>query len=217
MAITLAAVILPLSILTTFKLTGIIPEPVAPEVTVVDTVNWNMTRPLNPDGGVYNIGEMVENTYADNEATIRVRVNIAEYENDPYPTMGPYFGRDGVVFTVFANFSISKGFGVSLVIKYLTMDDNATIYVQTSSYAVIQENASITDIKWFGTNKNEAYAKTEILNSPCYLGIQAYWVFDDQSTINHALNVTLEATYFNEAAYKKVVLPVTLEMLIPSG
>jgi hypothetical protein len=216
-AITFVAIILPISLLTTFKLTGIIPEPTVSEIITVDSVNWNMTRPLNPDGGYCNIGETVENTYVNNEVAVGLCVNAAEYVHDPSPEVGPYFGRDGVGFAVFANFSIPKGFGVSLVVKYLPTDDNATVYVETSDYAVIQENVSVTDIRWFGTNENEAYAKAEILNSPCYLNIDAYWVFDDQNSIDHTLNVTLEATYFNGTTYRRIVLPVTLQILIPVG
>jgi len=215
-AITLAAVILPMSLLTTFKLTGIIPESQTPEIITVDAVNWNMTRSLHP-GGIYDIGETVENIYATNEVAVMLRVDVCSYVDDPDPVVGPYFGRDGVCFTLSANFSIPKGFGVSLVVKYLPADDNATVYVQTSNWAVIKENISVTGIKWFGTSENEAYTKAEILNSPCCLDTQAYWVFDDQNTIDHTLNVALEATYFNGTTYQKIVLPVALHIFPDAG
>jgi hypothetical protein len=208
LAFTLAAVILPISLLTTFKLTGIIPEPVAPETTTVDAVSWNITRPLNPMGGFCNIGKTVENTYVNNEVNVKLRVVASAYEHNPDPVIGPFFGRDGVILAIYADFSIPKGFGVSLVIKYLPTDNNATIYVSNAHWAVIQENVTVTDIKWFGTDDSEAYTDARILNSPSHLETQSYWVFDDKNSMDHTLIVTLEATYFNGATYRRIALPV---------
>ena len=164
-----------------------------------------------PSTSNFNLGEWVENAYIDNEVVVEMGVNVAWYVEDPSPLAGPWFGRDGVGFRVNVNLSLLEGFGVSLTVKYLPTDENASVYVH-SDY-LMQRNVSIIDLKGFGDSKNEAYCQAVILQTPSYLSIQAHWVFDEQESGNHQLDVKLEVTFYNGTKYLKAVIPITLELL----
>lgn len=208
-SLTILAIIIPTGLLTAFKLTGMLSEPQEPETITLDPVSWTMERPSTVDT---NIGEKVENAYADSEVAVGIGANIAWYVEDPGPTVGPFYGQDGVIFVIYTDFSVFHGSGVSIVVKCHPTDDNATVYVGTELLA--QYNVSVTGIKCFGNSASEAYVGTDILGSPCHLKAQAYWVFNDQNNENHQLDLAFEITYFNGTTYRRLVLPINLQMLI---
>ena len=207
-SIALLSVVLPIGLLITFRLTGILPEPQKPETVQMDPVTWEMKR---PSVSVLNIGERVEDAYANGEVAVGIGVNVAWYVENPEPSVGPFFGRDGLFLLVYVNVSVLQGSGVSLSVRYLP-DENTTIYIETNS--MIQSNVSVTNVKWFGIKESEAYCRAKILNSPSYMNTQANWVFNDPNNEDHQLNLVLEITYLNRTTYKTIVLPVILQMLI---
>ena len=209
LAFSLMAVVLPMGLLVAFKLTGIIPDPPTPEIIICKPVSFEMERPTNS----LEFDGRTENTYADGEATARMGVYVSSYRENCL-TM-PYADREGLSFTVHTNFSALRGSGVSLAITYLPTEENAAVYVGSSF--MVQRNVSVTELKWFGVNVSEAYTKAEILNSPCYLRAQAHWVFNDENTAEHQLNVTVEITHFNGTAYRKIVLPARLYLWTDAG
>ena len=168
-----------------------------------------MSRPSDSN---VNIGEEVWNTHINGKATIRIGVHIAEYKENPDPVIGPFFGRDGFIFVVYSSLSVLQGAGVSMVVRIIPGDENATMYVKSD--LAIEGNVSLTEIGGFNVKGNEAYYKAKVLNSPSHLGMQLYWVFNDPNNENHRLDIVLEATYCENGIYRKIVLPIILQILI---
>ena len=205
-SIALLAVVLPISLLVAFRLTGVLPEPAEPETITLEAVSWITERPSR----IITIDERVENAYADEEAAVGIGVHIHEYlENALMP---PFWGRDGISFGTEINVTVLSGFLVSMVVRYYPMDENATICV--SEMFLEQSNITITEMKQIGTKTTDAYIMAQFSNQSSYLRTEVYWVFNDENTENHKLNVKLEVTYNNGINYLKTVLPITLEMLI---
>jgi hypothetical protein len=203
------AIILPLSLLTTFKFTGLIGEPQTPKTINQQPVIWNMTR---PSSNIMNIGARVENVYVNEGIAIGIYVNVAWYVENPDSTIGPYFGRDGICFVVDVNLSAQYGSYVSLAIRFRPIDANAIAYVDNDF--IVKRDALVTDIEGIGVDTREAYIKAKILNFSSYLSAQVHWVFDDLNDENHAFNVILETVYYDGMTYQRIVLPVTLQTLI---
>jgi len=208
-AITLAAVILPISLLTTFKLTGIIPEPVAPETTTVDAVSWNMTQPM---GDITTIDEDVKSLYYD-EASIEFNVHIHTY----FHNWGRYDYNDVVAFRVSAEANTTVGFIYSVTIKFFQLDSNSVLfwYYDNDRYDRL-ENLTLKEKYSSATPQREGYVTAFSINQPehCLLEGEADWVLTYSEDQNYEVSVTLEVIYFNGSSYQKVVMPIQLMVKI---
>jgi hypothetical protein len=56
-----------------------------------------------------NIGERVENAYANNEAAVGIGAHVAWYIENPDPSVPPFNGRDGFVLRVVGTANTRKG------------------------------------------------------------------------------------------------------------
>jgi hypothetical protein len=216
-AITLAAVILPMSLLTTFKLTGIIPEPQTPETITLKPIYWEMERPSYST----NVGEEIKNTYTDGGVTVEMGVFVAGYSKEH-----SFYDYDDLLeFSVFVN--ATQGAILSSMIKYYPVDENATILLFTDEHTLILRNATATEMNKFGTNSSEAYVAIKALNKPCYIKSWALWVFQDKNfnyhqlrtapVETHQVHADLEVLCFNGSVYKKIVTPIHLEVWAPEA
>jgi hypothetical protein len=80
-SLTLLSIMLPISLLATFRLTGVIQEPPTPQIITVETVSWNMSRPSN-----YIILDVLgRNHYSDDIVSVNFSINIVTYhENEEF-------------------------------------------------------------------------------------------------------------------------------------
>lgn len=201
----LLSIMVPISLLVTFRLTGVLREPLTPETITVESVEWEMERPQN----YIDIKDTVKNTYGTDAVSITVSIIIHDYHENGL--RDPYWGRDGIGFTVNANATAIKGLIASIVVKFFPSDVNATTYTGAflGSY-----NTTVTCVKEIGTNTDIAYVEAKVLRSPCSLRIPAEWIFDDQNIENHHLRVNIEVTYSNELTYRTAVIPIILDVLV---
>jgi hypothetical protein len=195
-----AALILPISLLTTLKLTGIIPEPQQPETTTLEPLTWRMERPL-----AFMDIKMAESNYFNNDVLVNLTVFAACYFE--HSSGWPYYGRDGITLMSFASITVRQGFIRAILIKYHP-DTNTTIILLKQDF-LVAENMTVKDWRGFGSSLSEAYMMAEVLNTPCSLHTQSYWIFEDENE-EHKLWITLEVVYFNGTLYKKVVVPIIL-------
>jgi hypothetical protein len=66
-SLALLSIMIPVGLLATFRLTGVLEEPPTPEIITTETVKWSMQRPAET---IFEIGETIENSYADNDTQI---------------------------------------------------------------------------------------------------------------------------------------------------
>jgi len=97
------------------------------------------------------------------------------------------------------------------------MDTNSTLYFNKNSWALIQQNITVTRIENPRTYGKEGNITVKTSGSSCYLEVWSDWVFGDPNNENHQLNVALEATYYNGAAYRKIILPIQFHIWVDAG
>ena len=210
-AITLVAVILPVSLLTAFKLIGVIPEPQSPETitTTLEPISWEMERPIY----TVEIGEKIKSTYTTNETTIEIGIQVHAYREDA--SSSPFFGNDGVSFSVFVN--ATQGHILSSMIKYYPLDLNTTMLIDISDWALTLRNATVTEMNIIGSNSSLAYLALKAPNSPCSIESLTHWVFDDKDVETHQLHAEIEVTCFNGNIYERIVTPIYLKVWVPEA
>jgi len=207
LSLSLLAVVLPVSFLITFRLIGVLPEPQNPETVTLEVVSWQMKRPSLHH---LTVDERVENAYANDGVNTGVGIHIYEYFEDALTP--PFSGRDGISLGTEINVTVLSGFPVSMVAHYHPTDEKATVYISKTFQE--QRNITVTRMKQIGTKTTDAYIIAQFSSQSSYLKTEVYWVFDDQNSENHQLNVKLEVIYYNGTNYLKTVLPILLEMLI---
>ena len=203
-------VVLPLGLLAAFRTAGILGEPPALETITAETVHWQMDRP-SKNGIIFY--ERAENTYTNDETSVGLGVQIWQYrENIP---VWPYNYGDGVELGVYVNATMNPAFAVSFAVKFYPIDQDASVWVREDFQ--VKHNVTVTHMKGIGTNASEAYILATATDSPSHLRVITHWVFNDQNIRDHQLKVVLEFTYQNTLIFKKVILPILLEMVRDIG
>lgn len=206
------AIIIPISLLTTFKLTGIIPQPPTIANTIeTETITWNMTR---SSADCVELLEHVENRYC-NTLSVTLDANVLYYFDNE--AGWPAWGNDYVKLLILTSANLSNGFIHSLKIGFSKTDSYAFLRIVEDPNSMELCNLKISQISDPATSENEAYFEAVNLNQPknCSLSILTYWVFTDKNNANHWITVTLEVDYFNETKYERVVIPIQLGVLLP--
>lgn len=210
-SLTILAILIPTSLLTAFKLTGIIPEPTTiAETVTTETITWNMNRPSVHTA----VDQWSENSFSGDAASVCLIVHIYEYsENEQGP---PSWGNDYVKLGIAVTANVDNGFVHSVTARLSEIDSQAFMDIDENPSSMQLSDLAINTIWDVGTIKDEAYAKAFGVNHPynCSLSIVARWIFVDENSVSHSITVTSEVTYFNGTAYRKVVIPIMLEVLI---
>lgn len=213
-ALSLMAVVLPISLLATLRITGILPEPPIPETITKETISWEWDRPSD-DVALFR-NEELRSLYRTDVSSIDIGILHCDYNEQCGAS--PFNGRDGVSFHVYANASVIQGVIHSLKVIFRPRDSNSFIVVSNSHYAwPAKYNTTITSMKLWSDSTSPAHVKAKATGSPCGVEILTFWVFKDQELENHQLNVTLKANYYNGTANLEVNLPIQLNMTTDIG
>ena len=199
----LLSILIPISLLATSRFTGVLQEPLTPEVTEAERVNWNMTRPTD-----YRlVSEQVTSLHTQNSADIQFSITINEYEEDS-PSL-PFEGNDGLNIRLVATANVSRGFIHSATIKFLDCDDRSLVDIYEDQDTWNLKNAEISGIvDW----QAETYVGILSVGKPkyCLIEISSFWVFFDRNNVNHQITIALQLTYSDGAGYERAVLPIQL-------
>mgnify|MGYP001045513598 CR=1 FL=1 len=210
-SIAILSVVLPITLLITFRLTGILPEPRETEIITLEPVSWSMERP----SFLVDVDGRIAKNYSDNLASMIVSLYTVKWEENS--SAAPWFGRDGLVLQTHVNATVTQGYVNSITVSYYPMDANTTFYVSKNEWELILYNATVAKIRTSGIYGTDAYVVAQASNSSCYLGMQTYWVFNDENVANHQLEVTFEIVYFNGTMYRKIVSSMYLLFWCDAG
>jgi hypothetical protein len=157
----------------------------------------------------------VRNNYSDDAVSVNLDVYMATYfENDEL------FG-DHLKFGVNVTATVQQGFIYSLLFRFSRTDEKALLLVSEDTEWRTLENLKITDLSTEATYSREAQIYATSVNNPkkCTLKNPAYWYFLDvnENDQDHWTNVTLETTYFNGTAYRKVLTPIQIGIMHDAG
>jgi hypothetical protein len=201
-AITLAAVIVPISLLTTLKLTGIISEAITPETFMVEAKTWNGERGLV----VTAFNEKIANSYSDDLASINFEVTVGTYVVGD----STWNYLDYLNMHISASANTSKGFIYSMSVQFLKGNN------YTSAIGIFQDpellelhNLQMGKVLNSWSGSEEAYITTTAKAKPseCQLIFNVNWIFLNQN-VDDNVTATLETTYFNGTSYQKTMIPI---------
>lgn len=206
-SITLLSIVIPVGLLVTFRLTGVLQEPLTPEIVGVEAVSWNVTRPTEHNV----ISEKATNTYSIDSTYIEMNVAIYNYRENSASL--PFGGNDGLSIGLTATANVSSDFVHSAVVRFSHSDDNAFLDINEDPDVIFLRNVELQRIVDL---RPESYIEVLGVNRPdyCQLEMILYWVFFDKNNVDHEITVTLEVTYFNGTAYRKAVLPIQLGVFV---
>ena len=214
-SLVLLSIIAPISILVGFRLSGVLQgQPLTFDTITMDTVEWNFTRPEDPDYGSKHIpiAEWITNSYNDFVSAVKFSIFASSYYEEDL-TFGDYFE-----FKMVFSANLSKGFIYKLQIKFSPVDDNAYLNIIEEfddEFWVETHNLSIPTVgDSFDTN--EPYIDAMAPNRPnnCYLKMFVFWEFFDENNINHISTVLAEITLYNGSKYLKIQIPITLRVAV---
>ena len=204
--------LVPVSLLATFRIVGVIPEPeLEPHVSetiTLETMQWQMERPQTLVG----FDDNARSVYADDFLSISVDVRIY-VDNDDWS--GDFLEGwalfSGSISTVVARFQPIDPDSI--------IDIDEEVFQNPPRYPTAVANMTLVDVKGVGTNSTEAYARAKATSSPSSLAVVTYWLFYDviENNKDHKLKMTFEVTYFNGTVYRRILAPVTLEVLVGSA
>jgi hypothetical protein len=204
---------LPISILATLKFTGILKEPQHPEIINIPSVSWNMTRPSDS----IDFDEWVQNLYNDGKGPVSLSVNVVNYY--PHNPGYPAYEHDYVRLRVKATTQIDGSFVYSVSIKFYSSDQYGFVSIEGDPESYELNACHINKMCDLLADELRAYVEASSVGRPenCSLSILAHWIFVEEDNIDHFISISLEVTYFNGSAYKKVGIPVNLWMLKDVG
>lgn len=215
LGVALLAVVVPVGLLATLRLTGILTEPQTPETITVEAVNWSMDRPYKYVVFSVNTGwgNVVETNYADETVLVDICVYhsifLVEYGSSPF------FGRDGFVFRVWVNTTALKGFVSSIMVQFQT-DNQSDKEISEGFFELY--NATVTSAKYWTTNSSKpVFVETEVSDSSASLKLMLEWVLSDDRERAHQAFVTAEILYFNGTSYRKIILPLQFDVMPDVG
>jgi hypothetical protein len=207
----LLSLIVPLSLLFTFRFTGILQGPINPETYTVEAVMWNMNRPdkLTP------LDKTLINRYNDDVLSTTFKVYAGHYEENYVWGEGPC-NSDSILFGFEATANITTGFIHSFVIRFSQVDTSAAFDVYEDNDHIFLHNVTLGAISQAWTEDNgyiEAYAVNN--RDCCNLTMFGQWIFYDDNNTNHNIMFTLETLYYNGTAYRKAEMPMQIWVQIP--
>jgi len=210
--VSVIAVLLPITLLAAFKLTGIINEPQQPETITLKPVSWSMERPSH----LMSIDKKIEKLYVDEGFLGVFGVHIFIYRENSL--IFPFNYKDGITFGIYVNVTIVQGALISVTNYVQPTKTNSTVilYIGDSEWPE-KRNVDITSKKGYGVKNNAAYAKAKVTGSPCYWETHTYWIFDDENANNHQINITNEFLYWNTSKYKRVKITFILNVDVDAG
>lgn len=207
-------VVVPCGLFFSFWLSGLFNESplVIADVVAADTVRWTLERP----GGDVDISENVENTFVNAEISSVFNLSLYKYSE----SAGDYGSQD--VFRMKVNVSARtlKGFVASVYVVFNENYESSFVVWWQALYEFKLQNLSIDGYAYVFRQYGEeylkedekAFARLKGVNDPEGVSFQAFaeWALCSPENRTHEMNVTLELTYFNGTAYKKLVQPVQL-------
>lgn len=206
-ALLLLSIVVPVSLLASFKLTGLLGEPATiTETITLQPVTWMFGRPYN-----YTVFDNnLQAPYSSDCMTGTFELDVVRYAESEgaWPA--------SVCLVVGINLTTNKN--VSIENVYLTFNDTyggSDLVFQRTNVDYQFVNLSLVEIVDGSSGVNNyAYISLAGLNHPShvYLSWVTYWELSSLHTQDHELNATYEVTYYNGTSYNEIVQPFIVQI-----
>ncbi|MGD8506788.1 MAG: hypothetical protein PVF15_09025 [Candidatus Bathyarchaeota archaeon] len=208
----LLSIVVPISLLVTFRLSGILQQPTDPERITLEPATLIISRPSET---TERINKSAQNEWTQNGVSVTARIHVFAYLEGA--ASAPFWSRDGLTLKTYVNASSTNGYFSSMLMSLHPLDNDSLVFLDLNPWSLKALNCSIVNIRDFGVNETDAYIKCNVLNSSCSVCDQIFWVFLDEKNEAHEIRITVEATYTVEAAIKVIAIPLTLRITATEG
>lgn len=199
------SIILPVSLLVGFRISGVTNGPVAvAETSILSPTTWECERL----GVSFNILKTVQSSYV-GDASILTEALVGVYSTDS----GFYGGSDYIGFNMSLTFAATRGFLDNVNITFMEESHSVIDFFDVSRWPNPSgrlDNLSLTDYAdWTQTTGLKAFLSLKGAGNPSkafFMGSIA-WIFYDNYTQSHHLEMSAATTYYNGSSFKKVVQP----------
>jgi hypothetical protein len=206
------SIIVPISLLASFRISGLLQEPQSPETMQTGTSSWNMSRPAN----TVTIDEFVKNAYSDEQVSIESHVHVGYYlENSPLP---PSDGDDDIVdIVVGLSANVTKGYIYSATIRFSKSDIHAFLEIKEDPIFIELKNMTNRLVQDEWVPGEEALFSAVAIKGALHCSLEATvsWVLLDKNDAAHYEEIAFETTYFDGAIFHKLIMPIQVGV-IPS-
>lgn len=209
-ALLLLSIVVPVSLLTSFKLTGFLGEPATIKETItLEPVTWEYERPNQ----TVHLDNLLESSYSNNKILATMYLLIGEYAEDDSALVS-----DFITIRVKMNLTgADSDFSIENV--YLIFRDiykGSRLFFQRTNTDFQCINLSLVKIVDGINGENNLKASINLagLNHPndVYLQWNTIWTLHSLNTQDHELSATYEVTYYNGTAYNKIVQPFQIRI-----
>lgn len=208
----LLSIILPLGLLSTFRLSGIIKEPLTISGNkTLEAVSWSFEKPI----AIIKINNSLTHIYSGD-----ILVNSTVYIDDFHGNKWAYGGSDCITIKVDVALSVSEGFISFMNITFWEdyKDSQVNLFGDDAwpKYFVQVENLSIVrhyDMGFLRGRGLKAFVELAGLNNPKSVSFECFadWVLRSPQNYTNKLEIMFELVYFNGTAYNRIMQPFLLE------
>jgi hypothetical protein len=212
----LLSIIVPVGLLTTFKLAGIFEEPsTIAETITLPAKNWVFQRPY-PDEDI-DIYQWLNATYSDYDVSFTIALELWEFMHWPLTILPPGdsidFGLTIDVRTTEANSHIQ---GMEIIF-FCNSTQPSYVWLKETSIKVTNLTVTYLRDRYNLKDPYKTHLTLKRTGNPNEVRLKATneWFLNDISpdALDHQLRITHEITYYNGTAYKKLVQPFLLTIL----
>lgn len=210
-SLTLLSIVVPMSLLATFRLTGILQGPMTiSETTTLDAVQWEFERP-NPYPQGVPIDKKLDATYAADGLSTTLCLWIYDYVDS-------VAGHDFIIMAMRVN-STATDFDVFIEsVQVVSGKDSQPSTVDWVDTYFDFKNLSLVDLSHGRTNGEDykkAFVRLTGVNHPSkvYFSMRAVWFLLTPNIQTHQMELSYEVTYYNGTAYKKIIQPFQLKIV----
>jgi len=199
------SIIIPVGLLTSFRLTGILEGPITISETItLETIRWEFQRPDNATATYIN--DVVEASYNNDGLTANPRIYILYYVDRPY---GSYFDSLRMVFSINSTIINQDGFIESV---YVVLNKDQLCQIDWKETAFHFENLSLVERVEGYKSSTKAYVGLTGANhsDSVYFSSEISWDLLTPNNQSHQIRVAYELTYYSGTAYKKIIQPFEL-------
>lgn len=204
-------ILIPLVIVSMIKVTTIARTQMPK--TVVDLAVWEIDRP-SKILGIRNHNQ-IERIFVDEDFVVQLHVDIGVYEKDAL-FLDPFYGNDGFCLTLQIEAFGNVSFPEYVNCTFHVSDMNSSVKISDLRGDL---NCSVMNrySNWFGGPGNDTVIILAANSTSCLVSHPVEWIFYDENSMEHTLNVTVECVYRNGALDKKVIFPLMLRVLYDAG
>lgn len=214
-ALFVLSIVVPVSLLATLRLTGILQGPIAIAETIAsEAVKLEFERPSFFD---VNIGKKLESLHTSDEASINVSLSVFDYNEAPNE-----YGSDFTEMNTNLTANISNGYIQNV---YLAFHENFTssqvefFEISSDPHHQLHKFDNLSIVGYAHTSNGsvkgnerlkgdeKAFIRLASINYPSsiYVRSPVRWILRSPNNQMHQMEMISEVTYFNGTVYKKII------------